>query len=282
MQLPPQGAAGRSKAGARSSKQQDGHPKQPYSLVGSSLALKVLCGTFQDSVMPSIQLLANVLQSPGPYSCIMVPGGGLDDVPGCRSDPEWLKQQLTGRTKQLWVHNHQQGRELTLLRAAGGAAATAGALVAGTLVASGNSIDELGDSADAQHKLRQSDVRRYLKTWQVTDAAVLKGVLAMLSNGEHSAAGVAVAAWLCSPGIAGNLLDSLQDLSTQLSTLPIHEACNNPGCRVTVGSREQELVCRKACVCAGCRMGHYCSRACQREHWPVHQLQCCAAALNKQ
>jgi hypothetical protein len=146
------------------------------------------------------------------------------------------------------------------------------------LIASGDSIAKMGDNADVQHKLRQSDVRRYLKTWQVTDAAVLKGVTAMLANGEHSAAGVAVATWLCSPSIAGNFLDSLQDLSTHLSTLPIHEACNNPACRVTKGSREQGLVCGKACVCGGCKMGHYCNRACQREHWPVHQLQCGAAA----
>jgi hypothetical protein len=280
VQLPPQGSAGGGKAGAKSSKQQDDH--QPFSLVGSALALKVLSGSFQSTVKPSVQLLATVLQSPGPHSRIVFRVGGLDGVPGCRTDPEWLKVQLLERTMQLWLYNHQQGRELALLRAAGGTAATAVALVAPTLVTSGESLDELGDSADAQHKLRQSDVRRYLKTWQVADAAVLKDVNAMLSSGEHSAAGVAVAAWLCSPSIAGDLLDSLENLSTQLSTLPIHEACNNPACGVMKGSREQGLVCGKACVCGGCRVGHYCCRACQREHWPVHQLQCGTTAANKQ
>jgi hypothetical protein len=184
--------------------------------------------------------------------------------------------------QQLRAYCQQQGLDLTLLGAAAGSAAMAAAAVKSVLVATGDSLQELGNSADAQHKLRQSHARRYLKSWQVGDAAVLKGVLAMLSSGEHSAAGVAVAAWLCSPSIAGDLLDSLQDLSTQLSTLPIHEACNNPACRVTVGSREQGLVSGKACVCGGCRMGHYCSTACQREHWLVHQLQCGAAGVGKQ
>jgi hypothetical protein len=147
-----------------------------------------------------------------------------------------------------------------------------------TLAATGNSLKQPGASAQTQHRLRQSDIRHYLKSWEAADAAVLKGVLAMLSGGEHSAAGVAVAAWLCSPSIAGDLLAQLQEFSSQLSTLPIHEACNNLACRVTAGSREQGLVSGKACVCAGCRMGHYCSRACQREHWPLHQLQCGAAA----
>jgi hypothetical protein len=147
-----------------------------------------------------------------------------------------------------------------------------------TVMAVGDGLKQLGDSAQTRHRLRQSDVRRYLKFWEVGDAAVLQGVLARLSGGEHSAAGVAVAAWLCSPSIAGDLLLQLQEFSSQLSTLPIHEACNNPACRVTAGSKEQGLVSGKACVCAGCRIGHYCSRACQREHWPLHQLQCKAAS----
>jgi hypothetical protein len=89
---------------------------------------------------------------------------------------------------------------------------------------------------------------------------------------------VAAAIWLCSPDIAYKLLSRLQELGNQLSTLPIHEACNNPACRVTVGSREQGLVSGKACVCAGCGKGHYCSKVCQREHWPLHQLQCAAGS----
>ena len=106
-------------------------------------------------------------------------------------------------------------------------------------MATGDSMKQLWDSAQTPrpHRLRQSDIRRYLKSWEVTDAAVLNGVLAMLSGGEHSAADVAVASWLCSPSIAGDLLAQLQEFSSQLSTLTIHEACNNPACRVTVGSR---------------------------------------------
>ena len=164
------------------------------------------------------------------------------------------------------------------MKNASGSAATAVLQVLLTVMATGDSMKQLGDSTQSTHRLRQSDVRRYLKLWEIGDAAALKGVLAMLSCGEHSAAGVAVAAWLCSPSIAVDLLAQLQEFSSQLSTLPIHEACNNLACRVTAGSREQGLVSGKACVCAGCRMGHYCSRACQRKHWPLHQRQCGGAA----
>jgi hypothetical protein len=271
VQLPPAARGGKVRAG------RDQLMMRRDSLVGSAVAIKMLSKTFQDTVLPSTQLLAAVLEGSAPQCCAAAGELAYGLFGGFSLGQTFLLVQLEKCGPQLRAYCQQQGLDLTLLGAAAGSAATAAAYVKSVLVANGDSLHDLGDSADTQHKLRQSDIRRYLKTWQVADPSVLKGVLAMLSSGQHSAAGVAVAAWLCSPSIAGNLLDSLQGLSTQLSTLPIHEACNNPACRVTVGSREQGLVCGKACVCGGCRMGHYCSRACQREHWPVHQLQCGAA-----
>jgi hypothetical protein len=272
VQLPPDAKGRKVKAGS----DQTTTPRSS-SLVGSAAALKVLAGAFQETVLPSTQLLAAVLQGTVAQCRTAVDELAYGVGSGFSPDQIHLFGQVMNCGPQLRAYCQQQGLDVTLLGAASGSAATAAADVKSVLVATGDGLRELGDRAESQHKLRQSDVRRYLKTWQVVDPAVLKGVLAMLSSGQHSAAGVAVAAWLCSPSIAGDLLDSLQDLSTQLSTLPIHEACNNPACRVTMGSREQGLVCGKACVCGGCRMGHYCSRACQREHWPVHQLQCGAA-----
>jgi hypothetical protein len=303
VQLPPAAEAGKA---ARSSKAQEVIYAQPRNLVGSAEALNLLAVVFEEAVAPSTQLLAVVLQGAA-YRCeqplqrqslsnsalvsglqatlkqAMATGRLLYGVPSCLWPPTslkkvaeggWLQQQLVKHGQQLRSHCRDQGLDLSHLEPASGSAAATVLQVLQTLVATSEGLKQLGDSADTQYRLRQSDVRRYLKSWEVTDAAVLKGVLAMLSGGEHSAAGVALAAWLCSPSIAGNLLAQLQEFSSQLSTLPIHEACNNPACRVTAGSREQGLVSGKACVCAGCRMGHYCSRACQREHWPLHQLQC--------
>jgi hypothetical protein len=318
VQLPPAHAAGskagaKGSKGARSSKAQDSDSQsdlQSYSLVGSAKALKQLAGAFEEDVAPSTQLLAFVLQgapfggeerlveqaqrwqqqhshrtmSLAPLKAAMRLGFLVYGVPiflwPCvgRAQEAWLQQQLTKRGQQLRSHCREQGLDLSRLEAASASAGPAAQKALLTVMATGDSMEQLRDSAQTQHRQRQSDVRRYLKSWEVGDPAVLKGVLEMLQGGEHSAAGVAVAAWLCSPNIAGDLLAQLPKISSQLSTLPIHEACNNPACRVTAGSREQGLVNGKACVCAGCRMGHYCSIACQHEHWRLHQLQCGAVA----
>jgi hypothetical protein len=142
----------------------------------------------------------------------------------------WLQQQLEECGQHLRGHCRKQGLDLKHLQGASGSAASAVQRALLTVMATGDGLKQLREDAETQNRLRQSDVRRYLKSWEVTDAAVLKGVLAMLSGGEHSAAGVAVAAWLCSPSIAGDLLAQLKEFSSQLSTLPVHEACNNPAC----------------------------------------------------
>jgi hypothetical protein len=302
-----------SKLAAKGSKLQEPH-RQPYSRVGSAKALNMLAAVFEEAVAPSTQLMAVVLTGeayPTRHSLVepvlhwqlqrsgralLVPALRegiwfahiLYGVPwfllpyGSPAPVNWLHQQLAKRQEQLRGNCSAHGLDMRRMEAASESAASTVLQAQLTVMATRDGLKQLGDSEDTQHRLRQSDMRRYLKSWEVGDAAALKGVLAMLSGGEHSAAGVAVAAWLCSPSIAGDLLAQLQEFSSQLSTLPIHEACNNPACRVTAGSREQGLVSGKACVCAGCRMGHYCSRACQREHWPLHQLQCGAAVAKCQ
>lgn len=65
---------------------------------------------------------------------------------------------------QLRGHCREQGLDLSRLAAASGAAAPAALDVLPTLLATMHSMWELGDGAQTRHRLRQSDVRRYLKS----------------------------------------------------------------------------------------------------------------------
>jgi hypothetical protein len=55
-------------------------------------------------------------------------------------------------------------------------------------------------------------------------------------------------------------------------------ACNNPACSNVSGPSELLLVNGRSCVCGGCRVAHYCSRDCQRQHWKLHKPVCQALA----
>lgn len=59
-----------------------------------------------------------------------------------------------------------------------------------------------------------------------------------------------------------------------LSRLATPHACNNPSCINTSGASERLLVSGRSCVCGGCRVAHYCGRACQRKHWKQHKPVC--------
>lgn len=134
------------------------------------------------------------------------------------------------------------------------------------IVDSCRNLQQVGEEAEDPIKWRESDIRSMFRDWSMTNPAVLTAAGAMLSGGEHSVVDLAVAGWLCSPIISKTLLQQLQKVDSWLSTLPIHEACNNPTCRTFGGNSEQGLVSGKACLCGGCRMGHYCSRPCLRQH----------------
>jgi len=62
---------------------------------------------------------------------------------------------------------------------------------------------------------------------------------------------------------------------------PVAPMCNNPSCSTTRGDTELELVTGKSCMCGGCRVAHYCCRACQQEHWELHKPACKALMAAK-
>jgi hypothetical protein len=74
------------------------------------------------------------------------------------------------------------------------------------------------------------------------------------------------------------LVQQLQAIGAMLSNIPVPHFCNNPACGNISGPTEVQLVSGRSCVCAGCRMGRYCGRDCQRAAWKQHKPVCKALA----
>jgi len=68
----------------------------------------------------------------------------------------------------------------------------------------------------------------------------------------------------------------LKTAGLALCSLPVPGLCNNPICSNMSGLSELHLVNGKNCMCAGCRVGHYCCRACQKQHLGQHKPACWA------
>jgi hypothetical protein len=102
------------------------------------------------------------------------------------------------------------------------------------------------------------------------------GVLTILHGHKETAAGVKHSG---DPQVgAEQLLEQLRAAGAALTCLPTHVMCNNPGCRNVSGHSELQLVTGPSSQCGGCRTAHYCSRACQQEHWKHHKTVCRALA----
>jgi hypothetical protein len=73
-------------------------------------------------------------------------------------------------------------------------------------------------------------------------------------------------------------LQQLNQAGVALCSLAVPCMCNNPICTNTSGPTELSSVSGRSSVCAGCRVAHYCCRACQSQHWKQHKPVCNALA----
>jgi hypothetical protein len=77
-------------------------------------------------------------------------------------------------------------------------------------------------------------------------------------------------------------VEAWRALGEGLNTLAVVPLCNNPACVNLSGFAEVGLVNGPTCMCANCRIAHYCSKACQRLHCKQHKPVCAALVAAKQ
>jgi hypothetical protein len=103
--------------------------------------------------------------------------------------------------------------------------------------------------------------------------ALLQGLLAADAAAQRSWDGAGSVEAACT-----GLQAQLQAAGAALTALATPAFCNNPACQNVSGPTEQSLVSGRSCMCGGCCVARYCSRACQRAQWAQHKPVCKALA----
>jgi hypothetical protein len=243
-------------------------------------------GGIDSEHLQSISLVFSVMK------CISLQFAAASAAPSCTG----CGNRLAGSTAQLIapcssVYNVQEGANLCCGSLGVGAAArlehlpdastaAAGSTAAGMtsampwLVLIGRVLLQVGfAAAHVQHEVYHKvlpHMRSFLQVQGVAEhmaaagldtTEILQQVSAVLVTEE---ADVQPAAW--------------RSLGVSLTSLAFPYACNNPTCSNLSGPQELQLVNGRSCMCGGCRVAHYCSRACQRQHWQAHKPVCKAIA----
>jgi hypothetical protein len=111
--------------------------------------------------------------------------------------------------------------------------------------------------------------------------AVLQQLQQLLAAQEVQSAGISggvrsIIGQQASINVVSTPLKQLRQAGLALCSLAVPCLCNNPGCANTTGPTELSLVSGRSCICAGCQVARYCSRACQSRHWKQHKPVCVA------
>jgi hypothetical protein len=103
--------------------------------------------------------------------------------------------------------------------------------------------------------------------------ATLQGLLAANAAARRSWGGEG-----CIKTATATLRAELEAAGAALTALATPAFCNNPDCQNVSGPTELSLVSGRSCLCGGCCVARYCSRACQRAQWAQHKPVCKALA----